>query len=461
MTSDSELNSPEASVELREALWRLLALIKEASLKEALLLRIETEAPSLSGLEWLASLSESSRYYWRDRRAVIEMAGVGEADILDSHEGADMEEVLRQLTAHLHASGEGVRYYGGFRFHADTTRPGPWMEFQAHRFIVPLLEYFRSARGSFLAVTLKSEAEREGAMALITRILNTPPRTVEPLPSFTHCRDIPDLCVWKQQIEDALQAFEKGPLTKVVLARESSFQASAPIDPLALLQKLSGQAPDTTLFCFQPVPTRAFLGASPERLYCRAGLRFQTEALAGTRPRGPDEEEDTKLAEELLNSDKEQREHAIVVDSLLSSLDRFTSEVQYPGAAVIRKLGYCQHLHTPITALLREGVSDYALLRKLHPTPAVGGHPQKEAVRYILETETFERGIFAAPVGWLARDSADFCVGIRSAAVLEDRLSLYAGAGIVPHSNAEEEWAELDAKMRQFLKIMESPSHGI
>lgn len=455
MSSDSELNNAEASVDLGEALWRLLALVNEASLKEGLLLRIETEAPVLSGLSWLASLSESSRYYWRDRRGVIEMAGVGEADVLDSRDGAPMEEVLRQLTAHLLMSSEGVRYYGGFRFHADTTRPGPWFEFQAHRFIVPLLEYFHSARGSFLAVTLKSEAEREAAMALITRILNTPPRPVQPLPVFSHHQDIPDFPEWKRQIEEALQAFNTGRLSKVVLARESSYQASAPIDPLVLLQKLSEQAVDSTLFCFQPVPTRAFLGASPERLYGRVGQRFLTEALAGTRPRASNEAEDSRLGEELLSSAKEQREHAIVVDSLLNNLDNFATEVQYPGAAAIRKLAHCQHLHTPITARLHEGVSDYALLRALHPTPAVGGDPKEEALRYILETESFERGIFAAPVGWLARDSADFSVGIRSAAVLEDRLSLYAGAGIVPQAIAEEEWAELDAKMRQFIMLME------
>jgi menaquinone-specific isochorismate synthase len=461
MSSDHDLNQPDPSSALKEALWRLLTLVNDASLKDDFLLRLETEAPAINALPWLASLSEASRYYWRDRRAVIEMAGVGEADVLDSREGEVMEEVFRKITAHLHVSSPGVRYYGGFRFHGDTTRPGPWIEFQAHRFVVPLLEYFRSDRGAFLAVTLKSEQERQAAMALITRILNKPPREIPTLPGFSERCDTPDFNTWQKQIEKALHTFNEGTLAKVVLARETSFKADAPVDPLALLCRLDEHAPDASLFCFQPTATRAFLGASPERLYCRAGQRFQTEALAGTRPRGMDAVADKILEEELLNSAKEQHEHAIVVESLLRTLDQVAGTMQYPGTAVIRKLPHCQHLYTPVTARLNDTVSDYELLCALHPTPAVGGWPKEEAVRYILDNEEFERGIFAAPVGWLARDSADFSVGIRSAAVLEDRLCLYAGAGIVPASAAAEEWKELDAKMRPFLMILESASHGI
>ena len=120
----------------------------------------------------------------------------------------------------------------------------------------------------------------------------------------------------------------------------------------------------------------------------------------------------------------------------------------------VMPLRNCQHLHTPFDATLKSDVSDTALIQSLHPTPAVGGLPRDAALAWLDVHEPFDRGIYAAPVGWVDRKGADFAVAIRSAIVREETLALYAGAGIVPGSKAEEEWAEINQKMRSLLTIL-------
>ena len=88
-----------------------------------------------------------------------------------------------------------------------------------------------------------------------------------------------------------------------------------------------------------------------------------------------------------------------------------------------------------------------------NPTPAVGGFPRPQALKLIQELEPFERGWYAAPVGWVGYDDAEFAVAIRSGLVDRDRLLLFAGAGIVSGSQAEEEWAEVENKIRHFTDL--------
>jgi menaquinone-specific isochorismate synthase len=120
----------------------------------------------------------------------------------------------------------------------------------------------------------------------------------------------------------------------------------------------------------------------------------------------------------------------------------------------VLKLHQCQHLRTHIEGILEQDNTDADLLRTLHPTPAVGGLPKEGAVRWIAEAEPFDRGWFAGPVGWIGGDSAEFAVGIRSGLVSDTTLSLYAGAGIVPGSEAEQEWAEIENKLSPFVGIL-------
>ncbi len=114
-----------------------------------------------------------------------------------------------------------------------------------------------------------------------------------------------------------------------------------------------------------------------------------------------------------------------------------------------------RHLVTRFQGVLAPGITDGAILERLHPTAAVGGDPRAAALDAIAELENFDRGWYAAPVGWLARDAAEFAVAIRSAHCAGDRLTLFAGAGIVPGSDPAGEWEENERKLAPFLKALD------
>jgi menaquinone-specific isochorismate synthase len=128
----------------------------------------------------------------------------------------------------------------------------------------------------------------------------------------------------------------------------------------------------------------------------------------------------------------------------------------------ILKLNQVQHLYTQCQGILKPDLTDADILPKLHPTPAVGGFPRTQALQLIEELEPFARGWYAAPVGWVGFDCAEFAVAIRSGLVDLDRLLLFAGAGIVIGSQPEAEWAEIENKIRHFTELFtELPPHQI
>ena len=127
------------------------------------------------------------------------------------------------------------------------------------------------------------------------------------------------------------------------------------------------------------------------------------------------------------------------------------------------RLARIQHLRTPITAQVQRrggGVSDMDVMRVasvLHPTPAVAGTPTEEAVDWILEREGFDRGWYAAPLGWCDLDgNGELCVALRSGLVSDSAAVLFSGAGVVAESVSRDELAETGVKLRALLDVMEA-----
>ncbi|MEO0410184.1 MAG: chorismate-binding protein, partial [Cyanobacteria bacterium P01_A01_bin.135] len=118
-------------------------------------------------------------------------------------------------------------------------------------------------------------------------------------------------------------------------------------------------------------------------------------------------------------------------------------------------LANIQHLHTPITAALPPQVHPLQIVAALHPTPAMAGLPQKAACEAIARHEPFERGLYAAPLGWISQGGdSEFIVGIRSALVGDGHIRLYAGAGIVQGSQPKREWAEVMMKLQAIAAVL-------
>ncbi len=427
--------------------------------------RIEAPAAPVAPLAWLAAQKGVGRYYWADRSGALVMAGLGEADILAPPAPvADVAGPLRCIRCRLADAPRGARYYGGFRFHLATPRTAPWRDFTAFRFVLPRVEYVQRAGGAVLAVNLLARhaddaaAEADAARARLEHLqLGGDEQAPAPLPRIVAREDRPGRAQWGDLVRSALAEMERGALRKVVLARETTLRAAADIDPVALLRELDQWTLSTYNFCFAPEAGRAFIGASPERLFHRNNVYLRTEAIAGTRRRGGSDAEDARLGRELLEGEKERREHAFVADMLHERLESLARAVRVREGPKLLQLRNVQHLVTKIEALLPNALPEWdaRLVAALHPTPAVGGEPRAAALDWLSAHEPFDRGIYAAPVGWINADGAEFCVGIRSALVRGEALRLYTGAGIVPGSDPDAEWDEIESKLSGYLGVLQ------
>jgi menaquinone-specific isochorismate synthase len=410
-----------------------------------------TTQPAL--LKWLAETPRAARLYWRDRDETHVLAGWGEADALIPTAGG-VEETLAELRARIDQAPSGVRYFGGIAFDQKRPPSPEWAAFGRARFWLPRVT-IEGQDDEWLAAVHVVDGDTQRAVKAVERLM-VPSSGSPHAPIQQQAPEHePELSVWSEGIAEALAAFEQGHLQKVVLARRSRLSLPYPTDAFKVLRPLAAAQTETTHFIFQPTGDVAFLGCTPERLFSRSADDLRTEALAGTRPRGETPQQDAELADRLLENPKERNEHALVVEHIRHTLAEHCESIHGEDMPSVRKLRNVQHLHTRFRAHIRPGVQDVDLLVALHPTPAVCGLPVEQAKQFIRRHEPFDRGWYAGPIGWLSRESADFHVAIRSALLTAGQLWTFAGSGIVPGSNAAEEWAEVERKSEPFITLLE------
>lgn len=249
---------------------------------------------------------------------------------------------------------------------------------------------------------------------------------------------------WDDGVAQVLEACREHTLRKAVLGCWREWQLAVAPDPLALLRRLP--AGTSTRLLVEDGAGTAFLALSPEFLYRRRGSRLVCDALAGTRPCGDSSAARRAHAEELLASGKDRREQALVASGLQHDLQHAGAGSVKAGPVAVHVAGSLQHLRSTVTAVAPAG-GDLALIRALHPTPALGGEPRDTARVLLQELEGFRRGLYGGLVGVVGSGRADLSVGIRSARMCGTRLRLYAGAGLVPGSVAADEWQETRHKL--------------
>jgi menaquinone-specific isochorismate synthase len=260
---------------------------------------------------------------------------------------------------------------------------------------------------------------------------------------------------FKASVAAAIQHISCRHLQKVVLAHAFDMVRQEPFQTLQSLVELRQRHPDCYVFSINNRQGKTFIGASPERLLSLYQGQLMTDALAGSAPRGRNPREDRRLALRLLDSRKEQGEHRMVVDFLASQLEGLGLRPQYPKKPSLLRLSNIQHLHTPIQAVVSGPTHPLQMVEALHPTPAVAGVPTQEAFEQIHAYEQFDRGLYAAPLGWVdIQGNSEFIVGIRSALIDNNWARLYAGAGIVAGSDPDREWAEINLKFRALSEAL-------
>ncbi|PAX60274.1 isochorismate synthase [Brunnivagina elsteri] len=259
---------------------------------------------------------------------------------------------------------------------------------------------------------------------------------------------------FKNSVKSALKSIESNRFSKIVLADILDIRSATIFNLFKSLHNLRQLHPNCCIFSISNGKGQNFIGASPERLISIHKQQLITDALAGSAPRGKTPQEDSANANLLLNSEKERHEHSLVIDFITQQLSKLGLLPQIL-APRLRQLSNIQHLWTPIQATVPSNVHPLQIVAQLHPTPAVAGCDRDLACAEIRRYESFERGLYAAPLGWVdASGNCEFIVGIRSALIDGDKARLYAGAGIVAGSDPNKELAEIQLKFQALLKAL-------
>ncbi|WP_433628011.1 isochorismate synthase [Halomicrococcus sp. NG-SE-24] len=410
--------------------------------------------PDVSFRSFLAGRT-SPRVHWVAPDG-LEIAACGAAARLTA-DGPERFEAVRDEGAELFDALDAPddapaatrpRLFGGFAFHADHDSVSPWDGFPGAEFVLPRVQLTRTDSDTWLTVAVEDVDEADALLAETRSDLADLP-TMRPAgspPGVETTRHTTSREEWCAQVRRATDRIDRGELRKVVLATALEVTLSEPVSVPDVLERLRASYPDCYRFLLEPSDGGGFFGAPPERLVSLSGRTVETEALAGTVGRGETPEEDDELAAELLDSEKVREEHALVAETIRDCLAPLAESVTV-GSRGLRRLSTIQHLQTPISATLSADGHVLDVVEALHPTPAVGGLPPDAAMRTIRETETFDRGWYASPVGWFDADGdGEFAVAIRAGVAAGDRATLFAGNGIVADSDPDDEWEEVQLK---------------
>jgi isochorismate synthase len=285
-------------------------------------------------------------------------------------------------------------------------------------------------------------------------------------------------------VAHAVRDIRHGELRKVVLARQIELAFDTAIDVPALLRRWRDVEPTATVFSV-PVEGGQFLGASPELLVDRTDATVRCRPLAGTSSRpgqgstgaghatggnhptgaGQASPGSASLpANDLRKSAKDVNEHRLVVEAIADALGPMCTDIDVPSTPDLVHLHNVSHLGTSISGTLAPGSSGLPsvleLVATLHPTPAVGGVPRRQALQAIAELEPSDRDHYAGPVGWMdASGDGRWVVGIRAATVAGRHARLAAGVGIVERSDPASELRETNWKFTAVFDALAPGQH--
>lgn len=460
-------------------------------------LRIEQQiSHTLDPLCWLQAQRKLNRHkdypniYFSTAEGNLEAAAFGSSIFFS---GTADEETYWDIIQNLPPS---TFMYGGQRFDSESTISQEWQEFQKGLWILPAVEVRNERRhdDSSMATTLAVHlvADEKGSLLSSARSVldiltlltdactdTTPPTTLPPVLSrmSNYGENLDGQEIYEKGVMAALERFAStdSALDKVVLARRMDISfaqhASENVDALDILRKWKfGSQPGGHTFLISPggLEGSEFFGCTPERLFSVDRGQIMTEALAGTRPRGSTSEADAMLSRELFESTKDQSENQITGnfirdvffkmerDGLVITTTDKDGVSTIGGDFFVRRLRHLQHIcqrYQCSVADVSATNTTRRLLSELHPTPAVGGFPKSDSLEFIRKYESvgFDRGFYAGPVGYIGRHSAEIVVAIRSGLLTKTderpRLRVFAGAGIVPGSSIQGEWAETAYKL--------------
>ncbi|MBI9075306.1 MAG: anthranilate synthase component I [Desulfatibacillum sp.] len=269
-----------------------------------------------------------------------------------------------------------------------------------------------------------------------------------PSPSLANSEGAGSL-VGKYDPSDYMAAVEKtkehikaGDIIQAVISQP--YVCSAPVDPASLYRAQRYINPSPYMFFFN-LDKVSLIGSSPETMVRLENGVATLRPIAGTRPRGKNQQEDRSLADDLLKDEKERAEHLMLVDLGRNDLGRVAQvgTVQVTDLMVVERYSHVMHLVSNITCDLNQDCDGFDLLRATFPAGTLSGAPKVRAMEIIAELEKEPRGPYGGAVGYISfSGNMDLAITIRTATVEDGVLTVRAGAGIVADSDPEREHQE-------------------
>lgn len=267
---------------------------------------------------------------------------------------------------------------------------------------------------------------------------------------------------FEARVRQAKEYIKEGDAFQIVLSQRFSRRTNA--SPFMIYRALRALNPSPYMFLLQFRDQFTLLGASPEMM-----VRFEdgiasNRPIAGTRPRGVNEEEDKALAEDLLADPKERAEHVMLVDLGRNDLGRVCEygSVSVPEMMVIERYSHVMHIVSHVEGRLRQGMDAFDLVRATFPAGTLSGAPKVRAMEIIEELEQVRRGPYGGAVGYFSFDgSMDMCITIRALLMQGNQVYVQAGAGIVADSDPASEHKECQNKARALSVAIRYAENGL
>jgi anthranilate synthase component 1 len=267
---------------------------------------------------------------------------------------------------------------------------------------------------------------------------------------------------FEENVRKAKEYIAAGDAFQIVLSQRFSRKTSAP--PLAIYRALRILNPSPYMFFLRFGDDFSIIGASPEMMVRLEDGIATMHPIAGTRPRGADEEEDQRLSAELLADPKERAEHVMLVDLGRNDLGRVCEygTVRVPDMMYVERYSHVMHIVSRVQGRIRAGMDAFDLLRATFPAGTLSGAPKVRAMEIIEELEGTRRGPYGGAVGYFSFDgSMDTCITIRSLVMQDDTVYVQAGAGIVADSVPSREYEETVNKARALAVAIRIAEQGM
>jgi menaquinone-specific isochorismate synthase len=343
-----------------------------------------------------------------------------------------------------------------------------WSDFEAVKIFIPELAFYTNNGNTYGCFNFINNEESQTGQLVdyflnqLTSIKETIDAKKSKIEKNDGCRfyeDENELSLWLNTSGEAIDVLSNGIIQKLVISRAHSFQLIHEPNWENLLKKLSIRFPDCYLFYLKQNKSH-FFGSSPELFLKIFGNLAEVESVAGSAPRGEKFESDEMLEQYLQSSKKNHKEHKYVTDFISDTLKKYSDKVIIKENKHIKKLDNIQHLATKISAELKSYIQILKIVDALFPTPAVCGLPKDEAMGIIRKLETHDRGLYSGLIGWMDFEgNCELAVAIRSTLVKNNKVTAYAGAGLVKDSNLEEEFIETKLKLDPVLSLFKPQAY--